>query len=147
MLKEQAGTSIELPSQANRTYLDHQSCEIIREVYQRLYWSNPDKFTYSFINSLWNTLNGVIHHLERLPEAAFKELIEVIADLREARNELRLACFLFDVEEINPLYRLIMRNRAVMRGKHRMQKSLHVWPGGASQGMDDLLEVGKSRRV
>ena len=147
MLKEQAGNSIELPSQANRTYLDHQSCEIIREVYQSLYRSNPDKFTYSFINSLGNTLNGVIHHLERLPEAAFKELIEVIDELREAHNELRLACFLFDVEEINPLYRLIMRNRAVMRGKHRMQKSLLVWPGGASQGMDDLLEAGKSRRV
>ena len=147
MLKEQAGNSIELPFQANRKYLDHQSCEMIREVYQNLYRSNPDKFTYSFINSLGNTLNGVIHHLERLPEAAFKELIEVIDELREAHNELRLACFLFDVEEINPLYRLIMRNRAVMRGKHRMQKSLHVWPEGASQGMDDLLEAGKSRRV
>ena len=147
MLKEQAGNSIELPSQANRKYLDHQSCEMIREVYQNLYRSNPDKFTYSFIHSLWKSLNDVIHHLERLPEAAFKELIEVIVDLREARNELRLACFLFDVEEINPLHRLIMRNRAVMRGKHRVQKSLLVWPGGASRGMGDLLLVGKSPRV
>jgi hypothetical protein len=139
MLKEQAGNSIELPFQANRKYLDHQSCEIIREVYQNLYSSNPDKFTYSFINSLGNRLNGVIHHLERLPEAAFKALIEVIDDLREARNELRLACFLFEVEEIDPLHRLIMRNRAVMRGKHWMQKGMLVWPGGASRGMDDLL--------
>ncbi|HEX5943528.1 MAG TPA: hypothetical protein VFY66_14690 [Anaerolineales bacterium] len=147
MLKEQAGISIELPPQANGTYLEHQSCETIREVYQSLYRSSLDQFTYPFINALWNTLNDVIHHLERLPEAVFKEMIEVIDGLREARSELRLASFLFDVEEINPIHRLLMRNRAMMRGKQRMQKILLVWPGSASRGQDDHIRVGKTPRV
>ena len=128
MLKEQAGNSIELQPRTNRRYLEHQSFEIIREVYQGLYRSSLDKFKYPFIKSLWNTLNDVIHHLEQLPEAVFKEMIEAIDGLSEARSELRLASFLFDVEEINPVHRLIMRNRAVLRATKILQRMLLVWP-------------------
>ena len=126
MLKEQAGNSIELRPRTNRRYLEHQSCEIIREVYQSLYRSSLNKFTYSFIKSLWNTLNDVIHQLEQLPESVFKEMIEAIGGLSEARSELRLASFLFDVEEINPVHRLIMRNRAVLRATKILQRMLLV---------------------
>lgn len=132
MLKEQAGNSIELPSQANRKYLEHQSCENVREVYQILQTSSLDKFTFSLIDSLLNALMVVIHHLERLPEARFKEILEVIEDLGEARNELRLSRFLFDVEEIHPVHRLIMRNRAVLRGRKILQRTLRAWPVDAS---------------
>ena len=132
MLQRQAGNSIELPFQANREYREQQNCEIVREVYQILETSSLDKFTYPMIHSLWNTLNDIIHHLERLPEAVFREMIEVIDGLREARNELRLSCFLFDVEEISPLHRLIMRNRAVRRGNQQVQKMLLVWPANPS---------------
>lgn len=128
MLKEQAGNSNELLSRTNRRYLEHQSYEIIREVYQSLYRSGLDKFTYSFIKSLWNTLNDVIHHLEQLPEAVFKEMIEAIDGLSDSRSELRLASFLFDVEEINPVHRLIMRNRSVLRSTKILQRMLLVWP-------------------
>ncbi|HEU4744356.1 MAG TPA: hypothetical protein VFS61_03930 [Anaerolineales bacterium] len=147
MLKEQAGISIELPPQANGIYLEHQIREIIREVDQSLNRSSLDQFTGSFINALWKTLNDVIHHLERLPEGVFKDMIEVIGGLREARSELRLASFLFDVEEINPVHRLIMRNRAMLRGRQRMQKTLLVWPGDAPRGQDDHMPVGKTLRV
>jgi hypothetical protein len=119
MKKKQAGNSVEL---------EHQYCEIVREVYQTIHTSGLDKFTFSLIDSLWNDLNAALHDLERLPEAVFKELLEVIEGLTEARNELRLARFLFDVEEINPVYRLIMRNRAVLRGEHILHKVLAVWP-------------------
>jgi hypothetical protein len=128
MLKEKAGNSIELPSRANRKYLEHQSCQIVGDVRQTLQTSGLQKSSFSLIESLWNHLNDVIHHLDQLPEPAFREMMEVIAGVRESRNELRLALFLFDVEEINPLHRFVMRNRALVRGKQILQKTLLVWP-------------------
>lgn len=128
MLKEQAGNAMEPPHQANRNTLEYQYCEIAREVYQTINMSSLDKFTFSFIDALWNDLDAVVYDLERLPEAVFKKLIGVIAGLSEARNELRLARFLFEVEEINSVHRLVMRNRAVWRGHEILRKVLLVWP-------------------
>lgn len=119
MVKEQAGNSVEL---------EHQCCEMVREVYQTIHTSSLDKFTYSLIDSLWNDLNIVLYDLGQLPEAAFRELLDVIDGLTEARNELRLTRFLFDVEEINAVYRLIMRNRAVLRGECILHRIVTVWP-------------------
>jgi hypothetical protein len=127
MVKEQAGNSVEL---------EYQCCEIVREVYETLHTSGLDKFTFSLIDSLWDDLNMVIHELEHLSEGTFKELLEVIERLTEARNELRLARFLFDVEEINAVYRLILRNRAVLRGEQILHKVLTVWlPGESTQSL------------
>ena len=128
MLKERAGHSAELSHPANREHMEPERCELVREVCQTLETCGLEKFTYSLITSLCIVLNDVIHELERLPETRFKELIEVIDRLVEARNELRLSRFLFEVEEINPVYRLILRNRAAMRGKHILQRMLFVWP-------------------
>ena len=128
MLKEQAGHSAELSHPVHREHMEHERCELVREVCQTLETSGLEKFTYSLITSLCAVLNDVIHELERLPEARFKALIEVIDGLGEARHELRLSRFLFEVEEINPVYRLIMRNRALMRGKQILQRMLSVWP-------------------
>ena len=119
MRKKQAGHSVEL---------EHQRCEIAREVYQTIHTSGLGKFTYSLIDSLWNDLNAIVHDLERLPEAAFKQLLEVIEGLTEARNELRLACFLFELEEINEVQRLVMRNRAILRGENILHKVMAAWP-------------------
>jgi hypothetical protein len=127
MLWKQAGISVESPL-ANSKYLEHQHCEDVREVYETLKQSSLDKFTLSFIDSSQNDLEDVIFDLERTPEDVFKELIQVIMGLSEARNELRLARFLFDVEEIHPMYRLLIRNRAVLRGKKILHKVLQVWP-------------------
>ena len=123
MLKEQAGTH-----QATSSYLEYQYRDIVRDMYQTIHTSGLDKFTFAWIDSLWSDLSAALYELERLPESLFKELLEVIEGLTEARNELRLARFLFDVEEINPVYRLIMRNRAVLRGEHILQKLIKVWP-------------------
>jgi hypothetical protein len=128
MMKRPAGNSAKVLPQATTKYLEHQHCESARDVYQTLHTSGLDKFTYSLIDSLWNDLSTMVHHLERLPEDTFKELMGVIQNLREARNELRHARFLFDVEEINSVHRLLMRNRAVLRGKHILHKVLMVWP-------------------
>lgn len=128
MRKEQAGESVELPQQANRKYLEHKHCEIVRDVYNTLQTSGLDKFIFSLIDSVHNDLNAVLPHLDRLPEATFKELIQVIDGLAEARNELRLARFLFDAEEINPIYRLILRNKAILRSKDILHKVIRVWP-------------------
>jgi hypothetical protein len=128
MLKEQAGHSVEILPQADRQYLEHRYCESVRQICETLDTSSLDRFTFSLIDSLWDVLNHILHELEQLPEAVFKELIEVIESLSEARNELRLARFLFELEEINALHRLILRNRAVLRGRDILHKMLLAWP-------------------
>ncbi len=128
MLKKPAGNSVELPrKQVDTKDPEHQYCEIAREVYQAIHTSGLDKFTFSLIDSWWNDFNAIVYELERLPEAAFEELMEVIEGLTEARNELRLARFLFNVEEINAVYRLIMRNRAVLRSEPILHRVLTLW--------------------
>jgi hypothetical protein len=127
MLKEPAGSAVVSP-QANGKYLEHQYCEITREVYQTIHTSGLYKFTWIWTDSLWKDMEAVVYDLDRLPEAEFKALIEVILVLSEARNELRLARFLFDVQEINHVHRLIMRNRAVLRCERILDKVIRVWP-------------------
>ena len=122
MLKEQPGTSTKLQHPATGTPLELGYCEIVREVCESLDRSSLGQFTLSRIDAFWKELNGVLSALERLPETSFQELIEVILLLREARNEMRLARFLFDVKEINPTYGLLMRNRAVLRGNGILHK-------------------------
>jgi hypothetical protein len=138
MLKEQAGSH-----QATALYLEDQYRDIVRDMYQTIHTSGLDKFTFAWIDSLWSDLSAALYELERLPEAVFKELLEVIEGLTEARNELRLACFLFGVEEINPIYRLIMRNRAVLRGNHLLQRVIWNWPRHFSSGTSKV-DPGKS---
>lgn len=128
MLKEQTITSTGSPPDATGEHLEHQYCEIVREVYASIHRSSLDQFTLLRIDEFWNDLNVVLYELERLPEAPFQELIEVILRLREARNELRLARFLFNVEEINPIRRLVLRNKAVLRGKRILHEVLLTWP-------------------
>ena len=128
MLKEQAGISTEPPDEAICKQLEHGYCEIVQDVYETIRRSSLNQFTFSLIDSLWSDLHLVLYELEHLPEASFRELIDVIIVLREARNELRLARFLFDVEEIDPVRRLVLRNKAVLRGKSILHKVLSVWP-------------------
>jgi hypothetical protein len=129
MLKEQTGETVGSPDeQANTKVLERHYCEIAREVYQAIHTSGLDKFTFSLIDSLWNDLMLIIYELERLPRSKFNDLLEVSEGLTEAGNELRLARFLFEVEEINAVYRLIMRNRAVLRSERILHKVLQVWP-------------------
>jgi hypothetical protein len=123
MLKEHAGHV-----QTNGNYLEHQYCAIARDIHQAIHAASLGKFTASWIDPLLDGLNGVLYRLEQLPEATLIELMEVIEGLRATRKELQLARFLFNVEEIQPLYRLVMRNRAVLRGGQILQKVLRVWP-------------------
>jgi hypothetical protein len=123
MQKERASSH-----RADGGYLEHQSYEIARDVYQTLRASGLDQFTYSWVEAGWEDLTTLVYDLEHLPMAVSQELLEVIEKLTEARNELRLARFLFDVEEVNPVYRLIMRNRAVLRSKDRLGRGIAVWP-------------------
>jgi len=86
-------------------------------VYESIRRSSLDQFTLPRVDAFWHDLNAVLYDLERLPEPSFQKRIEVILRLREARNELRLARFLFEVEEMDPVRRLVLRNKAVLRGK------------------------------
>lgn len=128
MPKKQTKNSAQLQNQPDRNYLQHGHRELARQVYQTIERSGLDKFAFAYIDSLWNNLNTVVRQLDRLPEVEFREFIAIIDGLMEARNELRLARFLFEVEEINAVYRLVLRNRAVLRGKHVLDKVLRLWP-------------------
>jgi hypothetical protein len=97
-------------------------------MYQTIHESGLNKFTYSLLDTWWKQLSAAVYLLERLPQESGKELMVVIRGLREARNELRDACFLFNVEEIRPVHRLIMRNRAMLRGKEILRRVIEVWP-------------------
>jgi hypothetical protein len=108
--------------------LEHQHYEPALQVYQTLHMSSLGIFTYSLIDVLYNDVSATLYHLKRLPEEDFKQLMEVIEGLNGVRNELRDVRFLFDVEEINSVHRLVMRNRAVLRGEHILHKVLSVWP-------------------
>lgn len=132
MRNAQAGNSTELRPHAHSRKMEHQSCESIREVFQALHPSAWRSFTPAWLDTLWSHLNDVIHHLDRLPEDTFREMIEVIDGLGMARAELGLACFLFDVEEIDPVHRLLLRNRAVWRSENILQKVLQAWPSRPS---------------
>jgi hypothetical protein len=136
MFKKQAGTLARLPHQAKRNFLEYQYFEVIRDIYQTIGKCSLRKFTFSLIDSWWNDLNAIVYDLERLPEESYKELIGVISRLTEARNDLRLARFLFSVEEINPVYRLMLRNRAVLRAHSILRKVLLVWQLQTEIGRD-----------
>jgi hypothetical protein len=127
MLKRQAGKSAEQSSQVAQV-LEHQHCERVRQIHQILHTSGLESYTYLFLDSLYRESAAILYELERQPEDTFKALIEVIFGLREARNELRHARFLFEVQEINPVHLLVMRNRAALRGKDVLQKVIRVWP-------------------
>ena len=128
MLRKRAGTSVDLPPPLDGKYLEPQQHEIVREMCRSLDRSSLSQFTYSFVDARCRDLNAVVYELDGLREASFRDPIEVIGGLGDARNELRLARFLFDVEEINPVYRLILRNRALLRTKKILDKVLSVWP-------------------
>ena len=127
MLKRQAGKSAEQSPQVTQI-LEHQHCERVKQIHQILHTSSLQKYTYEFIDSLYGESTAILYELERQPEDTFKALIAVIGGLREARNELRHACFLFDIQEINPVHRLVMRNRAALRGRDVLQKVILAWP-------------------
>ena len=132
MLKEQAGAALNMSKRADGKYpVLRQHCESVREVQQTIHTSSVDKFTFAWIDSLWRDVLVVLQDLERLPETAFVEMMEVIEGLRAAGNELRLARFLFHVEEIDPVHQLLMRNRAVLRSAKILEKMLRVWPRNA----------------
>ena len=128
MRKKTSDKSAELAHQANGKYLESKQLELVREMYQTLQRSGLEKFTLSFIDSKLNDLRTVLYDLDCLPEPVFKEMMEVMKGLSEARNELRLARFLFHVEEIEPVHRLVMRNRAVLRGKDILHRVVSLWP-------------------
>jgi hypothetical protein len=127
MLKRQAGKSVEQSPQGTQR-LEHPYCERVRHLYDILHASGIETYTYTFIDSWYLEATVILYELEDQTESTFKALIEVIISLREARNELRHARFLFDVEEVNAVYRLILRNRAVLKSKEILLRIILGWP-------------------
>ena len=105
---------------------EHQIYEAVRVVYQTIHTSGLYKFTSTWVESRWMELDSALYEMELLSPKMDRPLLETIETLTEARNELRLARFLFDVPEIDPLYCLVMRNRAVLRGETVLYRVVNV---------------------
>jgi len=119
-----------VPFTPNDTYREPQAWEIVRQAYETIHTSGLFQFTFAWVEALYADLEAVRYELEHLSVDVYKELLEVAERVEAARNELRLARFLFDVEEINPLHRLIMRNRAVLRCECLLSGLVSGWPRG-----------------
>src|SRR5688500_8048759 len=102
MFTKAADQTTALSSQPDAKFLE-QDYENVREIYQSILLSRLNKFTFSVLDFSWNELSSIVRNLEHGPEEPFKECMSVIQGLSEARNELREARFLFDVEEIHPV--------------------------------------------
>jgi hypothetical protein len=139
MLNRRAGRSAKVSPQSNGKYLEHQHYETALQVYQTLQMSSLGKFTHSLIDGLYKDVSAALYHLKRLPEEDFKEFMEVIQGLGLVRNELRHARFLFDVEEINPVHRLVMRNRAVLGGKQVLHRVIVSWPQSLIPAKENVM--------
>ena len=127
-----SGPASPFAKKADRIVIERPYCELARDVYQAIDGARWDRFTFSFIDSAYHHLDAIAYELERLPEREFREMIEVLDHLTEARNELRLARFLFEVEEIDAVYRLIIRHKAVLSAKFILHRALRVWPSSSS---------------
>ena len=112
--------------------LENRLCERVWEIYQTLDASAVSTFTPSRIESWWQDLSTIAYTLTNLPEPVIKDFLLVIERLHQARNELRHARFVFDVEEIPSLYRLLLRNRAVLEAKELLRTVVHNWPAHPS---------------
>lgn len=113
---------------------ERQIYEAVRVVYQTIHTSGLYKFTSTWVESRWMELDSALYEMEHLPLTIRRPLLDVMEGLREARNELRLARFLFDVPEIDPLYCLVMRNRAVLRGEVALCKLVMAWQVPSDDG-------------
>jgi hypothetical protein len=87
----------------------------ISRLYQQINNTHPGKFSLPFADGLCNELDCVLDDL--LSQAKSKELLAVIHDLTLARNEVMLTVDYLDLEGVHPLYRLVLRNKAILRLK------------------------------
>src|SRR5690349_12728477 len=93
---------IELPPREMPMYPTDQaesSRDLAMQVCQSIERSSLLEFTSSRVEELLDVLHDIIQQLDQLPDHAFRDLMQVILAMRDVRNELRLARFLFDVEE------------------------------------------------
>jgi hypothetical protein len=104
-------------SAANDQVLETEGWEVVRQTYQTLRTSSLFQFTLARVEGLYRDLEAALYQMEHGSAEVSPRFLKIAESLQKARNELRLALFLFDVPEIDPLYRLVMRNRALLRGE------------------------------
>ena len=88
----------------------------ISRLYRQINNTHPGKFSLPFADGLCSELDCVIDDL--LSQVKSKELLAIIHDLTIARNEVLLTIDYLDPEEVHPLYRLVLRNKAILRLKN-----------------------------
>lgn len=90
--------------------------------------------TASFLERLCNELDSIITRLIPLKDPNKLESPAFFDGLLIARNKLRFALALFGMEEVDPLYRLIIRNKVIFKVRMLLGDVLQCWPGVAGQG-------------
>jgi hypothetical protein len=114
-------------------------------IYKALAAAEPGMLTASFLEGLHNDLDAIIEHLTPLTDPDELESPAIIDGLIIARNKLDFALALFDIEEVDPLYRLVIRNKVVPRVRILLGDVLQCWPGVIPYGglAPDPFERGR----
>jgi len=112
---------------ASDTELEHIYLEMIREIYQVVRTANPWRFNQTFISSMLEDLSSVIGGLNSLAGSNDHAFFSLVNDLKSARAELRVTHALFDVEEISPIHRLMIRNKTTLKFRELLQSALQDW--------------------
>lgn len=104
----------------------------IGDLYRRIDSAHPGTFSVSFAEGLCNEIDCLVDQL--FSQAKSKEILAVVRDLTLARNEVVLAIDYLDPQEVDPLYRLVLRNKAILRLKNLLYEILrtrqsHGFPG------------------
>ena len=101
--------------------------EITSDIYQSLKLMNPWSFDRTFVCVAWEDLNAVIDGL--LPHMMDDEdtFVRIVDGLKAVRKELCFADSLFDVEQVDPLYRLVIRNKSALRLRYILDTILQSW--------------------
>lgn len=92
----------------------------IDDLYRQIQSTHPRLFSLSFAGDLCSQLDCL---LDDLPSRAnSRERLPFLHDLVMARNEVVLTLDYLDPQEVDPLYRVVLRNQAILRLKEVLQR-------------------------
>lgn len=105
-------------------------------MYQTLAAAEVGMLTASFLQGLYNDLDSIIERLIPLKDPNELESPAILDGLIIARNKLDFALALFDIEDVDPLYRLVIRNKVIPKVRSLLEDVLLCWPGAEAPRAD-----------
>jgi hypothetical protein len=92
----------------------------IDDLYRQIQDTHPGLFSLAFADDLCSRLDCLLDDLSS--QAKPQERLPFLHDLILARNEVVLTIDYLDPDEVDPLYRVVLRNQAILRLKEVLQR-------------------------